>query len=151
LEKVDCNETIALIEKDLQVPIRKKGAVITCQGLPELQAYTVEMGQLFQNLMSNALKYSRPNVPPIIDISAKKRNDGWLFMFKDNGIGIGTAHREKIFMIFQRLHNKDDYEGTGIGLAHCKKIVALHKGDIWVEPNPDTGSVFYFTIKTKRE
>ncbi|WP_142786333.1 PAS domain S-box protein [Changchengzhania lutea] len=148
LEKVNCNELLSLIEDDLQVLIHEKGAVVTCEGLPEIQAYPTEMKQLFQNLIGNALKYSQPDVFPIIHISAKKQDDGWLFKFKDNGIGIDEKFKEEIFIIFQRLHNKEDYEGDGIGLAHCKKIVELHKGEIWVEPNPNTGSVFYFTIKT---
>lgn len=148
LIKVNCNELLVSIEEDLQVLIHQKKAIVTCEELPELQAYPIEMKQLFQNLISNALIYSQHNVPPIINISAKKLDDGWQFKFKDNGIGIEEKFNKKIFIIFQRLHNKEDYEGIGIGLAHCRKIVALHNGKIWMKSNLDAGCAFYFTIKT---
>ncbi|TLP80123.1 PAS domain S-box protein [Maribacter sp. ACAM166] len=151
LEKVNCNKLLAFIEEDLHVLIQEKEAVITCEELPELLAYPIEMKQLFQNLISNALKYSQHNVPSIIHISTKKLKDGWQFKFMDNGIGIEEEFKEKIFIIFQRLHNKEDYEGTGIGLAQCRKIVTMHNGEIWMKSNLNAGSAFYFTIKTNEQ
>jgi len=148
LEKVNCNEILETVKKDLKVTIDKKGAVVESEQLPDLLANPIEIKQLFQNLVSNALKYSKKDAPLLLNISAQKRDNTWLFKFKDNGIGIDDKYYEKIFVIFQRLHNKDDYEGTGIGLAYCRKIVELHNGKIWVESTLNEGSEFSFTINT---
>ena len=102
------------------------------------------MIQLFQNLVWNALKFCKNS--PRIHISAKEEQDHYLFSVKDNGIGIESQYFEKIFQIFQKLHPKDQYGGTGIGLPICKRIVDRHGGEIWVESKPGKGSVFYFTI-----
>ena len=104
-----------------------------------------QMVQLLQNLAGNALKYSTEN-PPVVQITAIERSDDWLFTVKDNGIGFDQKFAEKVFVIFQRLHNKAEYSGTGIGLAICKKIVDRHGGSIRVESEAGKGSVFYFTI-----
>ena len=104
------------------------------------------MKQLFQNLISNAIKFHKPGEQPQINISGIKENGHWRFVCKDNGIGIPQEHRERIFIIFQRLHTRSQYEGSGIGLANCKKIVELHGGNIWVESLPGEGSTFHFTI-----
>jgi PAS domain S-box-containing protein len=114
--------------------------------LPVVWGDKVQLTQLFQNLLSNALKYQREE-PPVIRIGAKVVEEGHCqFFVADNGIGIDPLFFDKIFIIFQRLHNKSDYSGTGIGLAICKKIVERHGGKIWVESDPQQGSVFYFTI-----
>lgn len=103
------------------------------------------MVQLFQNLISNAIKY-RGEQSPKIYISAKREDKQWLFCIKDNGIGISEKHLDKIFIIFQRLHTHQEYEGTGIGLSIAQKIVHQHNGNIWVESEIGTGTTFYFTI-----
>jgi light-regulated signal transduction histidine kinase (bacteriophytochrome) len=101
---------------------------------------------LFQNLITNAIKFQKKNNRPKIKISSEKTSDKWTFSIHDNGIGISSVHFERIFIIFQRLHTDEEYEGNGIGLSNCKKIVDLHHGKIWVESNLGKGSTFYFTI-----
>jgi light-regulated signal transduction histidine kinase (bacteriophytochrome) len=108
-------------------------------------AYAGQLGQLFQNLVGNAIKF-RAESPPRIHVSAKRKGSEWLFSVKDNGIGFDMKYTDRIFMIFQRLHGKGEYPGTGIGLAICKKIVERHGGRIWAESNPGKGTIFYFTI-----
>jgi PAS domain S-box-containing protein len=117
--------------------------------LPVVWGDKVQLLQLFQNLLSNALKYQAADRAPVILIRAKEEPGCWLFSVEDNGIGIDPQFFDKIFIIFQRLHNKADYSGTGIGLAICKKIVERHGGKIWVDSSPDQGSIFYFTIGKK--
>ena len=104
--------------------------------------------RLFQNLIDNAIKY-RGTELPLIHISALKKKNEWEFSFRDNGIGIDIEFKDRIFEIFERLHSAKKYPGTGIGLAICKKIVERHGGKIWVEPNPDHGVTFYFTLMEK--
>jgi signal transduction histidine kinase len=101
---------------------------------------------LFQNLLSNAIKFSKKGESPVIQINATRQNGHWLFTIEDNGIGVEEKYLEKIFNIFQRVHRREVYEGTGIGLAHCRKIVDLHGGKIWAESELNKGSIFYFTI-----
>ncbi|SFD77625.1 PAS domain S-box-containing protein [Chitinophaga sp. CF118] len=145
-EKVDCNEVMETVKVDLRKAIQDSKAIIRAKDLPVVDAYPMELKLLFQNLLSNAIKFKKAEQPPTIDISASKTDDGWLFSFCDDGIGMEDRFKEKIFEIFQRLHSKQAYEGTGIGLAHCKKIVTLHNGKIWVESAPGRGSQFYFTL-----
>ena len=119
---------------------------IIFQDLPIVNGYETELRLLFQNLISNAIKFHKKEVNPEIKVSAENQEKDWIFSFEDNGIGFEKKHKEKIFMIVRRLHNQHEYEGTGIGLAHCKKIVELHGGRIWVESTPGIGSTFLFTI-----
>lgn len=148
LEIVNCNETIQAVLADLNSTIKSTKAKITVHDLPTIRAYPIEIRQLFQNLVTNALKFNKSGTTPELIISAKKETEGYRFEFRDNGIGIEEKDMEKLFLIFQRLHPSDEYEGTGLGLAYCKKIVEMHHGKIWVESTPNQGSSFYFTIKT---
>ena len=149
LSSIDCNVILKNMLADIMVAIQEAKADIQFTGLPVIDGYPTEIKLLFQNLVINAIKFRKKDTPPRIDISVKKINDYWQFAFRDNGIGIAEQNCEKIFDIFQRLHSRTAYEGSGIGLAHCKKIVELHKGKIWVESVAGEGSTFYFTIPDK--
>lgn len=142
---VDMNELLKDLFDLFEKAIEETGARIIIQQLPVIKANKTQVFQLFQNLVGNALKY-HSDLPPVIKIDGKEEAGQYLFAVHDNGIGIDPAFFEKIFVIFQRLHNKNDYKGTGIGLAICKKIVERHDGRIWVESQPGKGSSFYFTI-----
>src|SRR6185437_86315 len=143
---VDCNLLLEEVLADLGETIRENGARIHSDPLPSLRAYPTELKLLFQNLITNAIKFRQPGSCPEISISALLIDGQWRFVIKDNGIGIEKYFLERIFIIFQRLHTRDQYEGSGIGLAHCKKIAGLHGGRIWAESQPGQGSRFYFTI-----
>ncbi len=144
---VDCNALMDSLQNDLYSSISTAGALIHYQNLPIVYGFETALRQLFQNLLSNALKFKRPEVVPQIYISVAGRDNFWHFEFRDNGIGIDERYKEKVFIMFQRLHNVTDYEGYGIGLSHCKKIVELHGGNIEVESIVDEGSTFKFSIK----
>ena len=146
IQNVDINTIIEELKNDLSLLINKKAAIISYSNLPKINAYRLEIRQLFQNLITNSLKFSKKDVPPIIEISVKELSESWKFSVKDNGIGIPKEHQEKIFGIFAKLHRKSEYEGQGIGLAFCKKIVSLHQGKIKVASNVGEGTTFYFTI-----
>lgn len=146
LVQVNCNTILNDILIDLNSIIKESQAKIEFENLPVIYAFPIELKQLFQNLIVNAIKFRKRDIPAEIIINAKKENSNWLFAVQDNGIGINKKHQKKIFQIFQRLHNRSEYEGTGIGLAFCKKIVELHDGNIWVEAQEGEGSTFYFSI-----
>jgi PAS domain S-box-containing protein len=146
LRTIDCNTLMENVMADLHTAIQESKVEIQKENLPVVNGYTTEMKQLFQNLISNAIKFRKNGVLPKIQISSQPVNGGWEFSIKDNGIGIAEEHNERIFVIFQRLHSRSEYEGTGIGLSHCKKIVELHGGRIWVHSKPGEGSAFHFTI-----
>jgi len=146
MERVDCNKILMDVTADLYKAISDSAAEIVSGDLPIIMGYPTEIKQLFQNLVINAIKFSKANVAPQIKISVERTGDFWDFAIADNGIGIDNVHSEKIFVIFQRLHTRSEYPGSGIGLSHCKKIVELHHGKIWVESVPGEGSIFHFTI-----
>ena len=131
---------------NLQSVIDESGAWVTHGELPILYGDNVQMVQLFQNLIGNAIKYAKPGLRPEIHISAVPQGSQWLFEVRDNGIGIDPLHSDRIFGVFKRLHGKET-PGTGIGLAICKRIVEKHGGRIWVESEPEQGSRFYFTLE----
>jgi len=134
---------------NLRTAIEEAGAVVTHDTMPTVQADEVQLGQLFQNLMGNALKFRSASVPRI-HVGVTEGPLEWTFEVRDNGIGIEPQYYERIFMVFQRLHNKGEYPGTGIGLAICKKVVERHGGRIWVESRPGEGSSFHFTLPKPR-
>lgn len=146
LAEIDCSQIIKDVLSDMMITIKESNAEITVSDLPHLKGYETEIRQLFQNLVSNALKFRKKDVAPKIKIYAQKREDDWLFSVQDNGIGIEENNKQKLFVIFKRFNNREEYEGTGIGLAHCKKIVELHGGTIWADSKFGEGSTFYFTI-----
>ncbi|MBD1999791.1 response regulator [Leptolyngbya sp. FACHB-541] len=141
----DCNSALDRALENLRLAIAETEAVITHDPLPELMADSIQLSQLFQNLLGNALKF-RSDRPPVIHIGAVQKEESWLFSVQDNGIGMETKYGDRIFAIFQRLHSRTKYPGSGIGLAISKKIVERHGGQIWVESTPGEGTTFYFTI-----
>jgi signal transduction histidine kinase len=145
LAAVDCDAALDTVLKGLKRSIEESGAVITRDWLPAVLADELQLTQLLQNLVANAIKF-RGQGAPQIHIAADRHGSGWKISVRDRGIGISPEHYERIFVIFQRLHNKKEYPGTGIGLAICKKIAERHGGRIWVEATPGGGSTFCFTI-----
>ena len=146
LNTVDCKKIVSDVLADIETIIITSEAIIEVGEMPSINVYEVEMRQLFQNLISNSIKFRKKDIIPIIKISAVFINNKWRFAISDNGIGIADIHYERIFFIFQRLNLEEQFEGYGIGLANCKKIVELHKGEIWVESELGQGTTFYFTI-----
>ncbi|HEV3386365.1 MAG TPA: PAS domain S-box protein [Gemmata sp.] len=147
-EPSDCNAILDQALANLEAAIAETGAVISRDRLPVVKADAAQLTQLFQNLISNAIKF-RSQQPPSINISVRRDEGNWLFSVKDNGIGMQPEYFERIFVIFQRLHTRNEYPGTGIGLAICKKIVERHGGRIFVESQPGQGSTFSFTLPDK--
>ena len=166
-EPVDCEAILEQVLANLKLAIEESGAVITHDTLPTVMADSSQLVQLIQNLIDNAIKF-RGKETPHVHISTTRgsgirdresdstnhklqttNHKTWMFSIRDNGIGIDPEFFDRIFTIFQRLHNQEEYPGTGIGLAVCKKIVGRHGGRIWVESEPGKGTVFFFTIPTK--
>ena len=145
-EEIDLNALISEILSFQHEVITEKKAQINKENLPVLKIQKAPLRQAFQNLINNGLKFQRKGITPQITITAKDLNTHWQFSIADNGIGIEPEYFDKIFIIFQRLHNKDEYSGSGIGLAITKKIIEKMGGVIWVESAEGRGSTFYFTI-----
>ena len=148
-EPTDMNEVLGQAIVNLRVAIEESHTMITNDELPTVRADATQIVQLFQNLLSNSIKF-RGNNTPLVHVSFTEKSDEWVFSVKDNGIGIAPAYHERIFVIFRRLQTKEEYPGTGIGLAICKKIVERHGGKIWVESELGKGSTFYFTIPKQK-
>jgi len=144
-EPTDCNNILAETLSNLYFTLEDNHAVVTHDALPTVLVDKVQLGQVYQNLIANAVKF-RGTATPRVHVAAERAGTQWIFSVHDNGIGIHPQYQDRIFEIFQRLHGRDQYTGTGIGLAICKKIVERHGGRIWVKSEPGTGSTFYFTI-----
>lgn len=141
-DPVDTDELVREVLKDLHAAIVESGAKIQIDELPRINGRRAELQLLFQNLISNAIKFRREGEAPIIRVGAARRDSGWEFHVDDNSIGIDPALADKIFLPFKRLHSRTEYAGTGMGLTHCSKIAELHGGKIWVTPNEWGGSTF---------
>jgi signal transduction histidine kinase len=148
LKSVDADSVLERVRLGLRLDIESSGAVVSNDLLPTVLVDETQIYQLFHNLVANALKY-RGEEPPEIHVSARYEESDWLFAVRDNGIGFDPKYAERIFLMFQRLHGRDDYDGTGIGLALCQRIVERHGGRIWAESEEGKGSTFYFTIPGK--
>ncbi|MDJ0727391.1 MAG: ATP-binding protein [Prochloraceae cyanobacterium] len=149
-ESVSCEEILKLSINNLQITIAETNTAIEIHPLPTVLGDRSQLIQVFQNLLTNAIKY-RSARPPKIEVGAEIAKNCWIFYVKDNGIGIDSRHFDRIFAIFQRLHTRAEYPGTGIGLAICQKIVNRHGGKIWVESELGQGTIFYFTIPVNQK
>jgi two-component system, sensor histidine kinase and response regulator len=145
-EKVDCNKIARDVFAEFEGTIGKKNARIICGDLPVLNTSPTLMRALFQNLISNALKFQDGSRPPEVEIKAEPLENSWRFSVRDNGIGIEPPFGDRIFSIFQRIHRTEDYPGTGIGLSTCRKFIRLCGGDIGFDSTPGEGTVFFFTL-----
>jgi light-regulated signal transduction histidine kinase (bacteriophytochrome) len=145
LRPTDCNAALRKALTNLEVALRESNAVVTRDELPVAEADETQLTQLFQNLIGNAVKF-KGAAPPRVHVGVRQADGYWNFSVADNGIGFAPEYAERVFAIFQRLHTRSEYPGTGVGLAICKKIVDRHGGRIWVETEPGKGSTFHFTI-----
>jgi PAS domain S-box-containing protein len=145
LTKVNMEAVVERAVENIQLAVEDAGAVITHDTLPDVRADSTQMVQLLQNLIANAIKFHGAEQPRV-HVAAQRDGEMWQFSVRDNGIGIEAQHRERVFVIFQRLHSQKEYAGTGIGLSVCRKIVERHGGRIWVESGPTSGSTFFFTL-----
>jgi light-regulated signal transduction histidine kinase (bacteriophytochrome) len=146
VSNVDTQELVKHVVENLSTAIEESQAkVTTSPDLPKVKADPSQFAQLLQNLISNAIKFRSPDRAPEITISAKHQDNEWIFCVADNGIGFEMEYAQRIFIVFQRLHSRGKYPGTGIGLAICKRIVERHNGRIWVESQPAQGTAFYFS------
>lgn len=143
--QVDMNDVVSKVLGDLKVVLSETGAKVEQHNLPLIYADGTQMGQLVQNLIANGIKF-RGSDSPKVDIGANRVSNGWMFYVRDNGIGFDMQFQDRIFLIFQRLHGRDEYAGTGLGLAVCKRIVERHGGKIWAESKEGEGSTFFFTL-----
>jgi light-regulated signal transduction histidine kinase (bacteriophytochrome) len=144
--RVDLDAVMHDVRTSLQRRIEDRDGTLDVGPLPEVHGDERQLGQLLQNLCANALKFTRDGVPPVVRVRADRDTDGWVVAVSDNGIGMAPEHRERVFQMFQRLHSREHYEGTGIGLAICEKIVMRHGGDIRVASEEGVGSTFSFTL-----
>ncbi len=141
----DCNAVLSTTIKQLGAMIESSGADVSSGQLPIIDADPVQIGQVFQNLVSNGIRF-RSSRPPVVRVEAQRRDRNWIFAVSDNGMGIDPAGAERLFRVFGRLHSADEYPGAGIGLALCKQIIARHGGRIWFDSQPGDGATFYFML-----
>ncbi len=146
---IDMNDVVSTALMDLRERVKESGAAVSFDGLPKILADETQMFQLMENLINDAIKF-HADEPPMVEITAQSKGDDWVFSVEDNGIGIPKDQQGSLFQMFQRLHGRDEYEGTGIGLAIAKKIVEHHGGRIWVESEVGKGTTFFFTIPKVR-
>ncbi len=146
---IDLNELVAEILDEQQSDIQATNATVDAEPLPAVTAHRTDLKQVFQNLITNGLKYRRAGVPPQLTIRAVDEGNHYRFSVADNGIGVEPHHYDRVFQIFQRLHGRNEYPGTGIGLATCKKVIDIYGGQIWLNSTVGVGSTFYFTIPKK--
>ncbi|HTA16693.1 MAG TPA: ATP-binding protein, partial [bacterium] len=146
--KVDCGALVEKVLDQIKEMVEERGAKISVGPLPVLNAEAALLGQVFQNLIGNALKFQKGDAP-VVEVSARQEPERWVFGVRDEGIGIAPEHVDKVFELFGRLHARDDYPGNGLGLSLCKKVVERHGGSIWLDPTPAKGSTFYFSIPNK--
>ena len=147
IQPCDSEKALATALKNLQRSIEETGAQIEYNTLPRVLADELQLARVFQNVIANAIKY-RGDSPPQVTVRAERHEKEWRFAVGDHGIGMSQDHFERIFVIFQRLHTREEYSGTGIGLAICKRIIERHGGRIWVDSRLGEGSTFYFTLPT---
>lgn len=150
LQGTDTEVILSQVLADLKIAVAESQTVVTHDPLATLMEDEIQLIQLFQNLIGNAIKFRRDK-PPRVHVTAQQKNKEWVFEVRDNGIGMESKFFERIFTIFQRLHSRTEYPGTGIGLAVCKKIVERHRGQIWVKSTLGVGTTFYFSIPQKRQ
>jgi light-regulated signal transduction histidine kinase (bacteriophytochrome) len=142
----DLEEILKQVKASLNKSVEESNTEITHDPLPQIDGEETQLAQLFQNLIGNAIKFRKKDVPPRVHISSELKEKEWLFGVHDNGFGISPEFHDRIFVIFQRLHTREEFAGTGLGLSVCKKIVERHGGCIWVESQTGQGSTFYFTL-----
>ncbi len=147
LRQIDCEQVLRCSLANLQATLEESRAVVTHDLLPTVTADGELLVQVLQNLIGNAVKFKGPDTPSV-HIHAQRRANDWVFSVRDNGIGIDPQYKERIFVIFQRLHNRTEYPGTGIGLSICKKAIERQGGRLWVDSELGKGATFYFTIPT---
>ena len=146
MQLVDCNTLMGEVKQDLAAAIAESGIKIECSSLPVVFAYPIELKSVLLNLISNAIKFRNPKQEASVTISATENGNFWRFEVADNGIGIDAKHHKDLFVLFKRFHRQVNMQGSGIGLALCKKVIALHKGEIWAESHALGGTSFYFTL-----
>jgi len=150
MSTTDCNIVVQQALLNLEAAVRDSGAQVKCSTLPTIHASGAQLRQVFQNLIGNAIKFRKPE-PPVVQITAQKEGNEWLISIADNGIGISSDYLNDIFVIFHRLHTRDEYPGNGIGLAICKRIIERHGGRIWVESEKGNGTTFKFNLPAEKQ
>lgn len=149
--RISAEKSLQRALDNLHALIDETGTIVTRTPLPQVLSDDVQLAQVFQNLVGNAIKFRAPGEPPRVDIRSERKGQAHVFSVQDNGIGVDPRYAEKIFVIFQRLHTRSEYPGTGIGLAICKKVIERNGGRIWVEPAECRGTRFCFTLRAAEE